>query len=101
MNKFEKQAKEVLGLTEGSKVHQAASLYLRAAGATTADVMKATGSGPQLNILSKVQMQGHGVEKQKRKVDGQTVYRIKLATRGSAKGKATRGSAKGKTAKRK
>ena len=79
--KIEKQARDILGLTEGAKNFQAAVLYLRANGATTKDVMEATGSGPQLNILTRVRVAGHTVLREKRKADGQTVYRIKLVAK--------------------
>lgn len=82
---YQKQATEALGLREGTKVHKAAALYLRKGGATTEEVMKETGTGPQLNILARVQAAGHNVTRKAPEGGGKTAYRIRLVP---GKGKA-------------
>lgn len=75
-------AKTILGLKPGTKKHKAAHMYLRTKGATNMEVVKAL-EGPHLNLLKEVEAKGHGVQRNKTRVDGKLVTNYRIVLKGN------------------
>ena len=75
----------LLGLRPGTAVHKAVTMYMRPQGATGVQIAAAC-NGPQLNVLTRLQAQGHSVTKASvAGPNGRKVTAYRLVLKGNAK----------------